>query len=127
MGDLNGFTGVTLEVLMSSHACTDKTAWEVWDVLIIHLSPRVTKDHSRRKNNSGRKILDFCGKEKFVILNEKVGKDEGVRNLTCFSRVSPSVIDFILADVPLWRVVRVRLWRDINCTKTNKPSIGFYS
>jgi len=48
--------------------------------------------------------LDFCGKENFVILNRRVGNDGGVRNFPCFSGASPSVIDYILVDNPLWRL-----------------------
>ena len=74
MGDFNGYVGVTPEVLISPYACADEAAWQVWDDLVIHLPPRVSKDHSRRKNNWRRKILDFCGNENFVILNGRVGK-----------------------------------------------------
>jgi len=56
MGDFNGYFGVTPEVLMSPHACSEEAAWEVWNELVIHLPPRVSKDHSRRKNNWGRTI-----------------------------------------------------------------------
>ena len=104
MGDFNGYVGVTPEVLMLPHACTDEAALEVWDDLVIHLPPRVSKDHSRRKNNWGRKILDFCCKENFVILNGRVGNDGGVGNFTCFSGTSPSVINYILVDIPLWHI-----------------------
>ena len=34
---------------MSPHECTDEAAWEIWDDLVIHLPPRVSKDHIRRK------------------------------------------------------------------------------
>ena len=46
--------------------------------------------------------MGFCGKENFVILNGRVGKDGGVGNFTCFSGTSSSVIDYILVDIPLW-------------------------
>jgi len=39
-----------------------------------------------------------------VVLNGRVGEDRGVGNFTCFSGASPSVIDYILVDVPLWRL-----------------------
>ena len=42
MGDFNGYVGVTQEVFISPHACTDEAAWEVWDDLLIHLPPRVS-------------------------------------------------------------------------------------
>ena len=35
---------------------------------------RTSKDHSQRKNNCGTKLLDFCGIEKLVILNGRLGK-----------------------------------------------------
>ena len=84
MGDVNGYVGVTPEVFVSPHACTDEAARKVWDNIVIHLPPRASKDHSRRKNNWGRKILDFCGKANFVILNGRFGKDGSVGNFACF-------------------------------------------
>ena len=35
--------------------------------MIIHLPPRASKDHSRQKNNWGRKIVGFCGKDFFYF------------------------------------------------------------
>ena len=37
---------------------------------------RTSKDRSRRKNNWGTKLLDFCGIEKLVILNGRLGKNK---------------------------------------------------
>ena len=82
MGDFNVYVGVTPGDLMSPHACTDEADWEVWEDLVIHLPPRASKDPSRRNNNWGCKILDFCGKANLIILKGRVGKDGGVENFT---------------------------------------------
>ena len=100
LGDFNGYTGE------DEGAREEEVGLELGKTNGVYMIEpsvrrRTSKDGHRRKNNWGKKLLDFCGKQNLVILNGRTGKDKGVGDFTCFSGRSPSVIDYGVVSLGL--------------------------
>ena len=78
LGDFNGYTG-------EDEGAREEVGLELGktkgvDMIEPSVRRRTSKDGHRRKNNWGKKLLDFCGKQNLVILNGRTGKNKGVED-----------------------------------------------
>ena len=53
--------------------------------IVTTLIQRTSRDHTRRRNNWGKNLLEFCGYENLMILNGRFGNDKNLGEFTCLS------------------------------------------